>query len=77
VLYGIRPGRRCHLKFGLPQIAAAIPHPAVAENKCGVLVLSSSLLPEPSTPQGALSGYLLVPAMARVVQRFVDFCCHP
>ena len=49
------------------------------EQAWGVLGLPSSpFLPEPSGPRDAEgSGYLLVPAMARVVQRFVDLCRHP
>jgi hypothetical protein len=50
VLDGIRPGQRCHLRFGLPRTAATIPHPAVTGNKRRVLALPSSPLPRPSVP---------------------------
>jgi hypothetical protein len=33
VLYGIRPGRRCYLRFGLSHRALTIPHLAVAGTK--------------------------------------------
>src|SRR5215212_10693002 len=69
---------RCHLRFGLPQIAAAIPHLAVAGNERGVLGLPpSSPLPKSLLGcRGALSG-CLAPATARVVERFVDLRRDP
>ncbi len=33
VLFGIRPGRRCYLRFGLSRRALTIPHLAVAGTK--------------------------------------------
>ena len=37
VLVGIRPGRRCYLKFGLSYRALTIPHLAVAGTKRKIL----------------------------------------
>ena len=82
VLDGIRPGRRCHFRFGLQKVVA-IPHIAVAETKRRAFGLSLRRLSRLICRQCYRCSWRRPPSgslaltTAAIVERFVDLRRNP
>jgi hypothetical protein len=83
VLVGIRPGRRCYLRFGLSHRALTIPHLAVARTKRKIPGFRSPFSTYPvrryyrRSYRDPPSGNFAFAAASVVVERLVDLPANP